>query len=495
MLEEMYRNKLRQLCNKTFFCDEQTNTIACPLYLSIQKRRSSMKKKLFLATTLALIVILVLTMSALAAPLGSWVTDFTLFNLSSTAGANITLSAYPTNNGTSSWTKADTISAGGSYYYNPVTDAGFPAGFAGSIVVSSDQPLAGTVTLANDLTGAQYASDAYGAVSIPSTSVILPIVMSGLGTWNTRITVQNAGSSNANVTIDYTGTNAPAASAISNLPPNAMAMVDQAGLATNFNGSAVVTSTQPVAVVVEEYKTTGGVLVTYNGIPSSVAGTTIYLPGYIDQGSWATDMTIVSAGGSGTVTVTFAGSAASLSGPASPTSSPYLNRYGSLPSGWSGSFPTSYYGATTVTSTTAVVVAYNISNSGSGGSGNLAQGYVGFAASQGAMTVVVPLIEHMYSTGWNTTFSVQSLDGTPATLSMTYSGNIAPLCSPCNVTMSAASQTFNQTTDGHVPSGFLGGVKIVSDKNIVVIADQANTASASYAGGDSAAGFVGFPSP
>jgi len=140
-----------------------------------------MKKKLFLATTLALIVILVLTMSALAAPLGSWVTDFTLFNLSSTAGANITLSAYPTNNGTSSWTKADTISAGGSYYYNPVTDAGFPAGFAGSIVVSSDQPLAGTVTLANDLTGAQYASDAYGAVSIPSTSVILPIVMSGLG--------------------------------------------------------------------------------------------------------------------------------------------------------------------------------------------------------------------------------------------------------------------------------------------------------------------------
>jgi len=246
---------------------------------------------------------------------------------------------------------------------------------------------------------------------------------------------------------------------------------------------------------VEEYKTTGGVLVTYNGIPSSAAGTTIYLPGYIDQGSWATDMTIVSAGGSGTVTVTFAGSTASLSGPVSSTSSPYLNRYGSLPSGWSGSFPTSYYGATTVTSTTPVVVAYNISNSGSGGQGNLAEGYTGFAPSQGATTVVVPLIEHMYSTGWNTTFSVQSLDGTPATLSMTYSGNIAPLCNPCNVTMSAASQTFNQTTDGHVPTGFLGGVKIVSNKNIVVIADQDNTTSASYIGGDSAAGFVGFPSP
>lgn len=453
-----------------------------------------MKKKMFLATTLALIVVLVLSMTALAAPLGSWITDFTLFNLNSTAGASITLSAYPANNGTSSWTKADTIGAGGSYYYNPASDAGFPTSFGGSIVVSSDQPLAGTVTLANNLTGAQFASDAYGAISTPSTSVILPIVMSGLGTWNTRITVQNAGSSSANVTIHYTGTNAPADSTINNLPANAMAMVDQAGLATNFNGSAVVTSTQAVAVVVEEYKTTGGVLVTYNGISSTDSGSPIYLPGYIDQGSWATDMTIVSAGASGTVTVTFAGSAASLTGPVSATSSPYLNRYASLPAGWTGTFPTGYYGSATVTSTTPVVVAYNISNSGTGGAGNLAQGYVGFSASQGALTVVVPLIEHMYS-NWNTTFSVQSLDGTPASLSMTYSGNVAPTCSPCAVVMSSASQTFNQTTDGHVPAGFLGGVTIVSNKNIVVIADQANTVTPNYIGGDSAAGFAGFPVP
>jgi hypothetical protein len=235
-------------------------------------------------------------------------------------------------------------------------------------------------------------------------------------------------------------------------------------------------------------------LVAYNGIPSTVADTTLYLPGYIDTGSWATDMTIVSAGGSGTATVTFAGSSASLTGPVSSTNSPYLNRYGSLPASWSGSFPTRYYGAEKVTSTTPVVVAYNISNSGTGGTGNLAEGYVGFSASQGAAKVVVPLIEYMYSTGWNTTFSVQSLDGTPATLALTYSGNKTPLCNPCNVTMSAASQTFNQTTDGHIPSGFLGGVTIVSNKNIVVIADQDNTTSASYVGGDSAAGFVGFPS-
>lgn len=458
-----------------------------------------MKKKLFLATNLALIVILVLAMPVLAAPLGSWVTDFTLFNLSNSAPANITIQRYTQCSGGSCSTDAGTvvasptILAGGSYYYNPVSDPAFPTGFAGSIVISSDQQLAGTVTLANDLTGASYASDAYSTVSSPATTNYLPIVLRQ-GVWSTRITVQNTGATNTTVTITYVGSGAPSPTTISNLPPNMMAMVDLSDMGS-FNGSATVTSTNAVAVVVEEYKTTGGVLVTYNGIPSSMAGSPIYLPGYIDQGSWATDMTIVSAGGSGNVTVTFAGSGDSLTGPVSASSSPYLNRYGSLPSGWSGSFPTSYYGSATVTSDTPVVVAYNISNSGSGGSGNLAQGYVGFASSQGATTVVVPLIEHMYSTGWNTTFSVQSLDGTPAILSMTYSGNIAPICSPCNVTMSAASQTFNQTADGHVPTGFLGGVKIVSNKNIVVIADQANTTSTSYAGGDSAAGFVGFPSP
>lgn len=457
-----------------------------------------MKTKLSVAITLALIVILVLAMPVLSAPPGSWITDFTLFNLSNSAPASVVITRYAQCSGSGCAADAGTtvvsptIAAGGSFYYNPVSDPSFPTGFAGSIAVSSDQPLAGTVTLANNLTGVDYASDAYSAVSAPATTTYLPIVLRWAA-WSTRITVQNTGATNATVTITYVGSGAPSATTISNLPPNMMAMVDLSDAGT-FNGSATVTSTNAVAVVVEEYKTTGGVLVTYNGIPSTMAGSPIYLPGYIDQGSWATDMTIVSAGGSGTATVTFAGTSDSLTGPVSAASSPYLNRYGSLPSGWTGTFPTTYYGSATVTSTTPVVVAYNISNSGLGGAGNLAEGYVGFAASQGAMTVVVPLIEHMYS-NWNTTFSVQSLDGTPAILSMSYSGNIAPLCSPCNVTMSAASQTFNQTVDGHVPMGFIGGVKIVSDKNIVVIADQANTTTATYIGGDSAAGFSGFPSP
>jgi len=457
-----------------------------------------MKKKLFVAITLVFTLILVLAMPVLAGPSGAWNTDFTLFNLSSSS-ADITITRFSkcvpvcgTDAGTV--VMSTSIAGSGSYYYNPVSDSSFPAGFAGSITISSTQPLAGTVTLANNLTGAGYASDAYSAVSTAATTIYLPIVLR-MGVWSSRVTVQNTAATNANVTLNFVGSGAPAPTTISNLPPNMMAMVDLSDMGSlNFNGSATVTSTNPVAVVVEEYKTSGGIFVTYNGIPSIVASDTVYLPGYIDKGYWDTDMTIVSTGGSGTATVSFAGNGASLSGPVSPSNSPYLNRNGSLPSGWSGTFPTSYYGAATVTSTTPVVVAYNIANTGTGGPSNLGMGYVGFSDTQGAKTVVVPLIENAYHGVWNTTFSVQSLDGTPATLSMTYSGNLSPICNPCIVTMSTASQTFNQLFDGHVPAGFIGGVKIISDRNIVVIGDQAGTAP-SIAAGDTAAGFPGFALP
>jgi hypothetical protein len=389
----------------------------------------------------------------------------------------------------------NTICASGSAYYNPANDPLFPTDFSGSITVSSSQSLAGTVTMANTSTGSAYASDAYSAVTNPATSVFAPIVMSGLGVWNTRITVQNAGSSNTNVTIHYIGTNAPADSTINNLPPNMMAMVDQAGLATNFNGSATVTSSsQTVAVVVEEYKSTGGVMVAYNGLPSASAGTTTYLPGYIDQGAWATDFTIVNTTGTATTaSVAFSGSSATLSGPLAANGSVYLNRYAGLPSGWSGTYPTGYYGAATVTTGQNAVVAYNIANSGTGGAGNSAIGYVGFPAAGAGTTVVVPLIENHYSTGWDTTFSVQSIDGTAATLTLVYAPTAGSCNGSCtkNVTMSGAAQTFNQVSDGHINAGFLGGVTITSSKNIVVIGDQNNAVAASYQGGDAAAGFPG----
>jgi hypothetical protein len=307
--------------------------------------------------------------------------------------------------------------------------------------------------------------------------------------------VQNAGSSNTNVTIHYVGTNAPSDSTINNLPPNMMAMVDQVGLATNFIGSATITSSsQNVAVVVEEYKTTGGVLLAFIGIPSSSAATTAYLPGYMDQGIWATDLTIVNTTGTATTAnVAFTGSSATLSGPLGANGMVYLNRYASLPSGWTGTFPTNYYGAATITAGQNIVAAYNCANSGTGGAGNLQSAYLAFPSSAAGTTVVVPAIVNMYS-NWVTTFSVQSIDGTAPTVTLVYapsSGTCVGSCTKSGITWTGASHTFNQATDGHVNAGFLGGVTITSDKSIVVIADLTNFITPAYLGGDSLSGFPG----
>jgi hypothetical protein len=459
-----------------------------------------MKPLKWLALVLLLVAVTLVPVYS-AGPPGVWTTDFTILNLENQSGTiNITrydLCTPPCTQDSGTLITSVPIAANGSYYYNPVSDPSFPNGYAGSIVVSADRSVAATVTIGNTGTGAAYASDAYSGVTEVSDSVFLPIIMGKLGVWNTRIAVQNAGGTPTTVTIDYIGAGAPADTVITDLPPYMTALVDQqdnAGM-SGFNGSALVTSTggQPLAVVVDEYKTTGGVLVSYVGVPSSQAAGTIYMPGFIAMGEWATDFTIVNTTGSAAdVDVTFSGASNTLSGSIPANGSAYINGFaGVYPGGWTGSAPVSgYYGAAAVSSSRDVVVVYNISNS-AGGPGNFAVGYVGFASTMAGRTVAVPLIMNHYSTGWDTTFSVQNVEGGTANLQMSYSGNLLANCDPCNYAMTSASHTFNQPADGHVPSGFIGGVIITSDKDIVVIGDQ------NLAGGvgDTSAGFPGILVP
>jgi|GEM_PF-851317 len=469
-----------------------------------------MKRKTGFAIIALLAGVICFSHLALAAPPGTWTTDFTLFNLGS-ADTSFTMTRYDlcpggscaADPGTVVTTSPSTIAKDGSFYYNPINDSNFPTNFSGSIVVSSEQQLAGTVTLGNGQPGAAYASDAYSAITSPSTSLILPIVMAGLGPWNTRMSIQNTGSTAADVQIQYVGSGAPATSTITGLPQNKTAWVDQFDLnISGFNGSAIITSTnaQPLAIVVEEYKSTGGVLLAYNGLSTTDASTTVYMPGYLVQGTWATDFTVVNTSATAAqVTISFAGSSASLTGTIAANGAQYFNQIAAgVPAGWTGTFPSNsgpgYYGAATVTATGGnVVVVYNIANSAPGGAGNLQMAYLGFPPSKAVKNVVVPLIENEYGGGkWVTTYTVQSVDGTPATLTLTYApfpGSPAPLCNPCNETTGTATRTFNQKTGPlHVPTQFGGGVSIASDKNIVVIADQTSFTL----GGDTAAGFAGF---
>lgn len=126
---------------------------------------------------------------------------------------------------------------------------------SGSAVISSDQPLAAVTNILNAASGAT-AGGAYVGASAGSTTVSIPLLMKANGSnpYTTWFTVQNAGSSDAAVTVDYsdcTGTS----DATATIKPGAAATFYQKDEACHTLKvfSAKLTSTQPVvAVVVEE---------------------------------------------------------------------------------------------------------------------------------------------------------------------------------------------------------------------------------------------------
>ncbi len=434
--------------------------------------------------------------SAGGAPPGQFTIDFNIQNMG-TSPANIVVN-FINPDGSSAGTKTFSgVPAGGSAYFNPALhtlDGGgtLPAGWQGAAIVSADQPVSAIATVANNLSGSQYVSDAYVGIGEPSTVVFAPIVMAKLGPWNTRMAIQNAGASPANVEIRFiSGGNVVATQSISNLPAGASALVDQLDhpTLTNFNGSAIISATQPVAVTVDEYRTTGGLLVSYSALPLSKASTTLYMPGYINAyGPWTTDFTMINTASSpASVQIQFTNNQ-TLNCSIPANGSLYLNPAANVYGGCTGGpLASNFYGAATVSSTQPLVIAYNIANTL--GPGDRAIGYTAFAPSDVGTKMAVPLIENQYSGGkWTTTFSVQVIGGGTANLTLNYSGNLGTFSVPFTVNN---AYTFNQLSDGHIPSGFLGSVTILSDKPIAVIGDQ----NSLILFGDVAAGFPGVKAP
>jgi len=433
---------------------------------------------------------------AWGAPPGQFTVDFNIQNMGSSP-ANIVVQ-FVNPDGSPAGTKTfNNVPSGGSAYFNPAfhsLDGGgsLPAGWQGSAIVSADQPVSAIATVANNLSGRQYVSDAYVGVGEPSNIVFAPIVMAKFGPWNTRMSIQNAGSSPANVEIRFiSGGSTVASQSISNLPPGAAALVDQFDhpSLSNFNGSAIINATQPIAVTVDEYKTTGGLLVSYAALPLSKASTTLYMPGYINAyGPWTTDFTIINTSSNpATVHIAFT-NGKSLHCSIPSNGSLYLNPAADVYGGCSGDrLDYNFYGAATVSSDQPLVIAYNIANTL--GPGDRAIGYTAFAPTDVGTKMAVPLIENQYGGGqWITTFSVQVIGGGTADLTLTYSGNSGTYIRRVSIT---DAKTFNQLMDGHIPAGFLGSVTIESDLPIAVIGDQ----NSLVLQGDVAAGFPGVKAP
>ncbi len=191
--------------------------------------------------------------SVFAQKFPSYTSGFQVQNLASSL-ATISIDYYQADDGTASGgtivlNVPDTIAANASKTYFP----SMTGSFTGSVVLSSDQPLAAVTNVQNS---AKTAGASYVAKSTGSNSVALPLLMKNNGSvpYDTWFSVQNTSTATANISIDYSDC---AANVNTTVLPGASKTFYQASEACHptkvFSG--LITSDQPLVVVVMEENT------------------------------------------------------------------------------------------------------------------------------------------------------------------------------------------------------------------------------------------------
>jgi len=336
-----------------------------------------------------------------AAAIPALTSGFQLQNLGA-AQAAITISFYDQNGGLVA-SPADTIAAGGSNNYFPL-DA-VSSGFNGSVVVSSDQSLAGIVNLlgvggAGSLNGGA----SYDSISQGSTTVNLPLVLKELFGISSFVNVQNTSASAADVTVSYPGTSC---SQTINVPANSSKTFDQSAdtcLTSGFLGSAIATSSASIVAAVVEYDADS--LLAYNGFTTSATNPVmpLVIGNFVNTdtgiqiqnaGTQATNVTVTytpSPGNPGATCTETQNIAASQSanfgvGDVFASTSACLAGTGGTPNPAKGSF----VGGASVTTNSADQPLVVIVNQATIGGAN-SSAYGGFDPTSGTNQVSIPLI-------------------------------------------------------------------------------------------------------
>lgn len=157
--------------------------------------------------------------------------------------------------------------AGNSPYLLYTPNEGLAAGIYSAKAQSLD---GGTiVALVNESAGNNRAGS-YTGFKAGSLTANAPIILKGYFNYSTSITCQNVGGAPANITFAYSN---GATQTIAGVPVNGSALAYQPNLGSlpnNFNGSAVITSAQPIVCVVNENQVTNTAsqdwLLTYRAI-------------------------------------------------------------------------------------------------------------------------------------------------------------------------------------------------------------------------------------
>jgi hypothetical protein len=433
---------------------------------------------------------------------------FQVANLDATHEAHITVTYYP--QGTAAAVDVDdTIDAGGSVTYAALhTEAGDP--FNGSVVVSSDMPIA---AIANTL-GAAFGNDwAYaastGGFSEGSQSFSLPLLMCNNNDFDTWFNIQNAGTGTANITINYVagplgGTDATDTASIE--PGRAVTFNQAEGSAGSekkcaaglsaaaggtFVGAATITSNEPIVATVMQLNTgTFRVLMGYNGFTGGAEDIRAPLV-MANNAGFFTGIQVQNAGTtSTTVTIDFSANTVGTFNPTDLTfdldpgaAATYLQAGNDGTNDWVETTPGEkrYIGGATVTSTGGVPLVA-IVNQVLAGAVSFGTAYESFSAGDATSSVNVPLVMAQ-NYGFNTGVQVQNVSTTDAcNVTIDFSANTVGTWNPTDLTFSLdAGESATYIQDGNDGTNtwtdrYIGAANITGGCSIVAIVNEINTA-------------------
>jgi len=197
---------------------------------------------LFIAFALALALVGVASPVSAAAYGTSFVTSITYQNVGA-GPANVTIDFFAESSATAITITPAVLAAnaGTSLYVGSL--AGISAGFSGSAVMSSDQPLIATMVQVPPAASAVKSRPLSSGASTGAASVLVPTVLKNTFGYTSVVSIQNVDSVAADVTVEFiptsgTGFTIP----IANLPAGAAKYFDMgtlvnAGLGASFSGS------------------------------------------------------------------------------------------------------------------------------------------------------------------------------------------------------------------------------------------------------------------
>ncbi len=418
----------------------------------------------------------------------TWSTGFQVQNLGS-GSATVTIQLINPDGTTAATIPAsgaspETIGIGGSKTYFPIPNVS--NGFSGSAIISATQPVAAILNIEGNGGSSPFYSEAATGITEGSTSVRLPLILRNNGGNDTWFAVQNVGDTTATdvkvsfkalVGTSYTTT-------AKSIPAGASLTFDQSldtALGDKFVGSAVVTSSKPLAVIVNQVgKGATKVMYTYSGFAKG--SSSVALP--LIQQSNGGNITGISVQNSGTiaanVTVTY--SANLVAGGATLAADTAVIQPGASSVFFKGA-AVRYVGSAVVTATKAnaadtgtpevVVVVNQLGTSN-------ASAYEGLNTASATSQVSLPLLLANNDT---TSSGVQCVNLGPATkVTLTYSANLLTTNpSPAAFTSSTAIGTNKAVniqqsfTYRYVGSGKITTDPAVANAKIVCIVNQVGT--------------------